>query len=73
MSNNYDAGLALFADSDNLFQDLTPADESTIAGGSYGYKSKSYKSKSKSKSKGRSFFDFVNTNQVFTLKRQLRD
>lgn len=36
MSNNYDAGLALFAGSDNLFQDLTPADESTIAGGRRG-------------------------------------
>ncbi|GAB4529730.1 MAG: hypothetical protein Tsb0014_11840 [Pleurocapsa sp.] len=33
MSNNYSAGLDLFAGCDNLFQDLTPAQESTIAGG----------------------------------------
>ncbi|MCC0175553.1 hypothetical protein I4641_00980 [Waterburya agarophytonicola K14] len=36
MSNNYDNGLALFAGCDSLFQDLTAADESTIAGGRRG-------------------------------------
>ena len=33
MSDNNSAGLALVAEVDNLFQDFSPDDESTIAGG----------------------------------------
>lgn len=33
MSTNNIAGLALFAECDSLFQNLSPADESTISGG----------------------------------------
>ena len=37
MSDNNNAGLTLFAELDDLFQDFSSAEESTIAGGSWSY------------------------------------
>ena len=45
MSENNSVGLTLFAEFDNLFQDFSPDDESTIAGGGHGHKQKCHHGK----------------------------